>query len=178
MSTFGKHDTVTHWTKYLQNFLDNTLVCGELGCIENWIELIRSSAHFASPREIRGGLSASWNLWKSFFKSDYPEFFLFLENRHFFLAGSRYIIAINRIKHPTVAKFNRIISTHKIYETVGIIRIVVKATIILLSKNREQFPWVLSQFRSNIAIKNFCLNLLHSIDSESPVFRKNLTTTE
>jgi len=175
MCTFGKHKSVAHWTEYLQKFLDNTLVCGELRCIENWIETIRSSVHFASPSEI---LSASWNLWKIFFKSAFPDLFLFLENRHFFLAGSKYIIAINRIKHPTVGKFHRIINKHKIFETAGIIRIVIKATIILLSRNREQFPWVLSKFRSNIAIKNFCLNLLHSIDSKSPVFRKNLATTE
>ena len=136
MSIFGKHKPITHWTEYLQNLLDNTLVCGELGCIEHWIDTIRSSVHFASPGEIRGGLSASWNLWKKIFKSDYPELFLFLENRHFFLAGSRYITAINQIKHPTVGKFHRILSKHKIFETVGIIRIVINATLILLSRNR------------------------------------------
>jgi len=178
MCTFGKNKSVTYWTEYLQNFLDNTLVCGELRCIENWIETIRSSVRFASPSEIRGGLSASWNLWKIFFKSAYPDLFLFLENRHFFLSGSRYIIAINRIKHPTVGKFHRILSTHKVFETVGIIRIVIKATIIFLSRNREQFPWVLSKFRSNIVIKNFCLNLLVVIEPESPIFRRNLVTNE
>jgi len=178
MCTFGKNKSVTYWTEYLQNFLDNTLVCGELRCIENWIETIRSSVRFASPSEIRVGLSASWNLWKIFFKSAYPDLFLFLENRHFFLAGSRYISAINRIKHPTVGKFQRIISTHKIFESVGIFRIVIKATIIFLSRNREQFPWVLSKFRSNIVIKNFCLNLLVSIEPESPIFRRNLITNE
>jgi len=178
MCTFGKHTSITHWTEYLQNFLNNTLVCGELKCIEHWIEVIRSNAHFVSPSEIRGGLSASWNLWKIFFKSDYPELYLFLENRHFFLAGSRFIRTINQIRHPTVGKFHRVIRKHKIFETAGIIRTVIKATVIFLSKNREQFPWVLSKCSSNSAIKNFCLNLLHSIDPESPVFRKNFVTNE
>jgi len=178
MCAFGKNKSITYWTEYLQNFLDNFLVCGELRCIENWIETIRSSVHFASPSEVRGGLSASWNLWIAFFKKDHPKLFLFLKNRHFFLAGSRYIAAINRIKHPTIGKFRRTIYSHKIFETVGILRIVIKATIIFLSKNREQFPWVLSEFRRNIVTKNFCLNLLHSVDPESPVFRRNLIATE
>jgi len=178
MCTFGKHQSVTYWTEYLQNFLDNTLVCGELSCIENWIETIRSSVRFASPSEVRGGLSASWNLWKIFFKSAYPDLFLFLKNRHFFSAGSRYITAINRIKHPTIEKFRRTINSYKIFETVGILRVVIKSTIIFLSKNSEQFPWVLSKFRRNIVIKNFCLNLLYIIDPESPIFRRNLIATE
>jgi len=178
MSTFGKDKPVIFWTEYLQDFLNNSLVCRELECIEAWIERIRRSVHFVSPGEIRGGLAASWNLWKIFFKSDYPALFLFLNSRHFFLPGARYISEINRIRYPTVGKFQRIISTHKIFETAGILRIVFKATIILLLQNRDQLPWVLSQFRSNIAIKNFCLNLLHYINPESPVFRRILATTE
>jgi len=178
MSTFGKDRSVTYWTEYLQNFLNNRLVCRELRCIENWIDKIRLSVHFASPGEIRGGLAASWNLWKLFFESAYPELFLFLKQRHFFLAGSRFILAINRIRRPTVEKFHKLTSTHRISDTAGILHTVIRATVILLSKNFEQFPWVLSKFRSNIAVKNFSLNLLHIIDPDSPVFRRNLASSE
>jgi len=178
MSTFGKDKSVTFWTDYLQNFLNNRLVCRELRCIEHWIEKIRLSVHFASPGEIRGGLAASWNLWRIFFESAYPELFLFLKQRHFFLAGSRFILAINRIRRPTVEKFHRLTSTYRIFDTVGILHTVIRATVILLSKNLEQFPWVISKFRGNIAIKNFSLNLLHIIDPESPVFRRSLASSE
>jgi len=178
MSTFGKDKPVTFWTEYLQDFLNSRLVCRELECIETWIEKIRLSVHFVSPGEIRGGLAASWNLWRLFFKSDYPELFLFLKERHFFLAGSRFIAAINRIRRPTVEKFHRLTSTHRIFDTIGILRTVIKATVILLSKDHSQLPWVHSKFRGNIAIKNFCLNLLHIIDPTSPIFRRNLVVTE
>ena len=178
MSTFGQNKPITFWTEYLQDFLNSRLVCRELECIETWIEKIRLSVHFVSPGEIRGGLAASWNLWRLFFKSDYPELFLFLKERHFFLAGSRFIAAINRIRHPTVEKFHRLTSTHRIFDTIGILRTVIKATVILLSKDHSQLPWVHSKFRGNIAIKNFCLNLLHIIDPTSPIFRRNLVVTE
>jgi len=178
MSTFGKDKSTTFWTEYLQDFLNNNLVCRELRCIENWIEKIRLSVHFVSPEEIRGGLAASWNLWKLFFKSDYPELFLFLKQRHFFLAGSEYITAINRIRRPTVKKFHILTSTHRIFDTVGILHTVIKATVILLSNNHNQLSWVHSKFHSNTAIKNFSLNLLNVINPDSPVFRRNLVSTE
>jgi len=178
MCAFGKDKSVTYWTEYLQDFLNNPLVCRELRCIEHWIETIRLSVRFASPGEVRGGYTASWNLWILFFKKDYPDLFLFLKNRHFFVAGSRFKIAIARIKHPTVERFHRVSSQYKIFHTVGILHTVITATVILLSKDFDQFPWVISKFRSNTAMKNFCLNLLHIIDPTSPVFRRNIVATE
>jgi len=178
MCTFGQNKSVTYWTEYLQDFLNNPLVCRELRCIEHWIETIRLSVHFASPGEVRGGFTASWNLWTIFFKAGYPDLFQFLNSRHFFVAGSRFKLAIARIKNPSIEKFHSVSSHYRIFDTVGILHTVFKATVILLSKNFDQFPWVLSQFRSNTAIKNFSLNLLHVIDPHSPVFRRNLIATE
>jgi len=141
MNEFGKNKTVAHWTEYLQHILNNRLVCGELRWIENWIEKIQANIHFASPSEIQGGLKASWNLWTRFFEEFYPELFLFLKKRHFFLAGTRFLSAINRIKNPTLAKFHRLSNKYKIANTVGIFHTVIKATVILLSKNHTIGGW-------------------------------------
>jgi len=178
METFGENRTVAHWTEYLQNFLNNRLVCGELRCIENWVETIRANIHFASPSEIRGGLRASWHLWTKFLEEFYPELFFFLRKRNFFIAGTNFISAIVRIRNPTVAKFHRLSHKYQIVNTVGILHTVIKATVILLSENRSQFQWLHSKFRSNVAIKNFSLNLLHIIDPQSPILRRNFVSTE
>jgi len=179
MTEFGnKTKTAAYWTEYLQHFLNNILVCGELKWIENWLGKIQSCISFASPSEIRGGLTASWNLWIRFFKKSYPELFTFLKKRHFFIAGSEFIAAINRIKNPAVSKFYILSQKYNIANTVGILQTVIKATVILLLKDYNHFPWLNSKFHSNPTIRNFCSNLLHIIDPNSPIFRRNLASTE
>jgi len=178
MTTFGLGHNIEYWTGYLQHYLTNNQILDDLDQLEESIRSSYSEQPNTTASRIITNITVNWKVWLMHFKILYPAFYKYLDLGNIFRTGSLFLKATSNCKGLTKFKICQFHIIYPITNTIHTLQLTVKATIHFLQEDRENFPWVLSVFENNIAIKNATLNLLNRINPLSKVFRRNNIPTE